>query len=182
MQEDTNREYQPDLPFAELKSIPQKPAGGDAVILFHLDPEMKANLVKAVKLQNLTITGILNSLIKDYISSIGQLYKTLKPKAKTGRGNVNLHEIQLVKEYMRKMHPKEVRTKEIACYVGCSQTRARGLMDLLSGVNNDKKAKDAVFDSKGFLVGMNDDKKPAAYFIFKDNETGFGINGRQESF
>ena len=79
-------------------------------------------------------------------------------KGKTGRGNIDLLQIQKVKEYMRK-HPEGVLPVDVARYVGCHPVRAMRLLDLLSGVENRES---------DFLVYEDDMAKPIRYFISKD--------------
>jgi len=55
--------------------------------------------------------------------------------------------------------------------VGCSQARALIILNILSGVSNDREKDGAEFVPKDFLVGENDDK-PVTYFIYKDKELG----------
>ncbi|MCL2879051.1 MAG: hypothetical protein FWF29_02285, partial [Treponema sp.] len=105
-------------------------------------------------------------LITDYLDGLKVL---LKPKKKTGRGNRDEGQIEKVKEFLRKQHPYPVRQNEVARFVGCEQARAGRLLDLLSGVSGDKNN---AFDSTDFLVGVNDERKPITYFIFKDRELG----------
>jgi hypothetical protein len=155
------------LPFVERYAPPKEKE--DTVILFHLPTMTKKALADQARLEGLSVTGLLNALISGYISGkVEKLKQALKPA--TGRGNVNEAEISLAKEFLRKMHPRQARLKDIAGFAGVSNARARGLMDLLSGVSNDKAGEG--FDAKSFLVGINDDVKPAAYFIFKDEKLG----------
>jgi hypothetical protein len=155
------------LPFVEYYEPPKEKE--DTVILFHLPMITKKTLADQARLEGLSVTGLLNALISDYISGkVEKLKQSLKPA--TGRGNVNETEINLAKGYLRKIHPKYARLKDIAEFAGVSNARARGLMDLLSGVSNDKAGEE--FDTKSFLVGINDDVKPATYFISKDEKLG----------
>lgn len=154
------------------------PESNDSVIIFHIPATLKDDLVKIIKKQNLTITGILISLIRSYINMHGYLYK-LKHifKPKTGRGNVKIDQHDLVKEFMRKEYPKPVRPIQIAEYITkktgekITQARATRLLDNLSGLSDDKD-KDGNKMPEGFLVGSNDDDKPITYFIFLDKELG----------
>jgi hypothetical protein len=153
------------LPFVEYYEPTKEKE--NTVILFHLPMMIKKTFAEQARLEGLSITGLLNTLISDYISSkVEKLKQTIKPT--TGRGNVNEAEINLAKDYLRRIHPKTARLKDIADFAGVSNARARGLMDLLSGVSNDKAEEE--FDTKSFLVGINDDVKPATYFIFKDEK------------
>jgi hypothetical protein len=143
----------------------------DATVLFHIKRANKEKFTEIAKLEGLSFTGLLNALIVDYISNSLDKLKQLKPK-KTGRGNTNVEEIEKAKEYFRRMHPNPVRKIELANYIGCSQTRALIILNILSGVSNDKEKDDAEFIPKDFLVGENDDQKPLTYFIYKDKELG----------
>ena len=155
------------------KSKLEPPAVADTTILFHLPAEKKQALIKAVKRQNLTIKGILNNLIDDYLDKLKQAVKP--EKKKTGRGNTNLDEIEKAKAFLRKMHPKPIRKVELSNYVGCSQARALIILNILSGVSNDKEKDGAEFVSKDFLVGENDDTRPTTYFVAKDRELGIEL-------
>jgi len=152
--------------FTDLK--PDPPIE-DTTVLFHIQRANKERFADMAKLEGLSLTGLLNALIADYIS--GRLAK-LKEKIKTGRGNANVGEIDKAKEFFRKMHPKPVRKVELANYIGCSQARALIILNILSGVSNDKEKEGAEFVSKDFLVGENDDQNPLTYFIYKDKEMG----------
>jgi len=141
-----------------------EPPVSDTTVLFHIQRANKEKFADIAKLEGLSVTGLLNALILDYIKS--------KIKPKTGRGNANLDEIERAKEFFRKMHPKPIRKVELANYVGCSQARALIILNILSGVSNDKEKDGAEFISKDFIVGENDDTRPLTYFIFKDKELG----------
>jgi len=84
---------------------------------------------------------------------------------KTGRGNINVEEIGKAKEFFRKMHPRPIRKVELAKAVGCSQTRALIILNMLSGVSNDMNKEGAVFIPKDFLV----------YEAYKDGYLRYGI-------
>ena len=71
--------------------------------------------------------------------------------------NHDSDQVEKAKEFMRSKHPEGVRIFDIAQYVGCSQSRAARIIDLLS------KGTD-------FLVYMDDEKRPTHYFIDKDVE------------
>jgi len=92
--------------------------------------------------------------------------------AKTGRGNANTAEIELVKNYLRKIHPETARKMDIAKATGLGQDRVLIILNLLSGVSDDNKDDDAEFVPKNFLVYDIDDEKECRYGIFKDNNTG----------
>jgi len=154
------------------KSKLEPPAVSDTTILFHLPTEKKQALIKTVKLQNLTIKGILNNLIDDYLDKLKQAVKP--EKKKMGRGNTNLDEIEKAKAFFRREHPRPIRKVELAKAVGCSQARALIILNVLSGVSNDKEKDGAEFVSKDFLVGENDDQRPLTYFISKDKKLGIG--------
>ena len=85
-------------------------------------------------------------------------------RAPTGRGNIRTDEVDKVKAYMRQ-HPEGVTAVVIAKNVGCSQARARGLLDYLSG-----GTVDSVNTDNSFLVSMDDEVHPPIYRIFKDKE------------
>ena len=149
---------QPDLPFKELKNITQKTEAEKAAILFHLSRNSKNRLVELVKMQRLSVTKLINELINDYIHKFKQEEKPLKKK--TGRGNIDWIQIEKVKELMRKHDPEGVRLQDIANYVGCSNARARGLIDILSDTHT----------QKDFLVSEDWEVKPIRYYIFLDAE------------
>jgi len=166
LREGTLKDYNPNQPylFPWLKPEPPVP---DTTVLFHIQRANKEKFADIAKLEGLSVTGLLNALILDYIKS-----KIEKIKPKTGRGNTNLNEIDKAKEFFRKMHPRPIRKVELANYVGCSQARALIILNILSGVSNDKEKDGAEFSSKDFLVGENDDQNPLTYFIYKDKEMG----------
>jgi hypothetical protein len=150
-----------------FKEYKPEPPPADTTILFHIQSGNKEKFANIAKQEGLSVTGLLNTLIADYITS--RLSK-LKEKVKTGRGNANLDEIEKAKEYFRKMHPKPIRKVELANYIGCTQARALIILNVLSGVSNDKEK--GAFIPKDFLVGENDDQNPLTYFIYKDKELG----------
>jgi len=84
----------------------------------------------------------------------------------TGRGHIDIDQINKAKEYLRMIHPKGARQIDIAKFVGCEQARAGRLMDLLSGVSGNANS------DKSFLVFADDEIKPTEYRIFRDTETG----------
>jgi hypothetical protein len=152
------------LPYDELENYtpPGKPA--DAVILFHLTQDIKDDVAKAAKLQAKSVTGLLNDIIRDYLGGFKRLIKP--EKKKTGRGNVDLEQLEKAKELMRKMHPEGVRAIEIANYVGCSNARARGLMDLLSEYSE---------NNPDFLVYEDGGERSTLYFISRDDKLGIRL-------
>jgi hypothetical protein len=152
------------LPFHELKDYSPHQKPDDAVILFHITQEMKDDVAKVARLQAKSITGLLNLIIGDYLESFKQL---LKPKKPTGRGHVDLDQLEKAKELLRKKHPEGVRAIEVANHAGCSQARARGLLDLLSGHCDDNE--NTVTD---FLVYEDSEVKPTRYYIYKDDKLG----------
>jgi len=149
------KDYTPDPPIT------------DATVLFHIQRQNKEKFADIAKLEGLSVAGLLNRLIADYIKS-----KLEKIKPKTGRGNTNVDEIEKAKEFFRKMHPRPVRKVELANYIGCSQARALIILNILSGVSNDRDKEGAEFVPKDFLVGENDDMRPTTYFIYKDKALG----------
>jgi hypothetical protein len=154
------------LPFVEYYEPPEEKE--DTVILFHLPMVIKKALADQARLEGLSVTGLLNALISDYISGrLEKLKQALKPK--TGRGNINLGEINLAKEFLRKNHPHTVRIVDIANYCGVKQARAARLVDMLSGAENKgDSASDEINDS--FLVYQDEDTGRVG--IFKDEELG----------
>jgi hypothetical protein len=154
------------LPLDELNNYkpPEKPVNSS--ILFQIPAPLKDDLIRIIKLQNLTFKGLLNGLITDYLET---LKSPFKQKIKTGRGNVNKTEINLAKEYLRKKHPQPVRIVDIANYCNVKQTRAARLVDLLSGgENKGDSASKEINDS--FLVYQDEDTGEVG--IFKDEELG----------
>jgi hypothetical protein len=157
-----------------LFDIPQEPPVQDTTVLFHIKRANKEKFADIAKLEGLSVTGLLNVLISDYISSkLEKLKQAVKPK--TGRGNTNVEEIDKAKAFFRQEHPRPIRKVELAKAVGCSQARALIILNILSGVSNDKEKDGAEFVSKDFLVGENDDCKPLTYFISKDKVLGIGL-------
>jgi len=144
--------------------IKPEPPVQDTTVLFHIQRANKEKFADIAKLEGLSVTGLLNALILDYIKS--------KIKPKTGRGNTNLEEIEKAKEFFRKMHPKPIRKVELANYVGCSQARALIILNILSGVSNDKEKDGAEFVSKDFLVYEDDEDGYTRYGIYKDVQGG----------
>ena len=84
-------------------------------------------------------------------------------KKKTGRGNIDVVQIEKAKELFRKKHPQGVRQTEIANYVGCSPMRAARLIDRLSGRMDGRGC--------GFTVYEDDFTKPTLFYISRDTET-----------
>jgi hypothetical protein len=74
---------------------------------------------------------------------------------KTGRTHVDTELLEKTKEYMRSRKQEGVRAIEISEHIGCSQSMALRVLDLLS-IGTD------------FLVYMDDEKKPMHYYIAKD--------------
>jgi hypothetical protein len=154
------------LPFVEYYEPPKEKE--DTVILFHLPMLIKKTLSEQASIEGLSVTGLLNALISDYISrKLERLKQAVKPK--TGRGNINLDEIKLAKEFLRKNYPKQVRIVDLANYCGVKQARAARLVDLLSGgENKGDSASDEINDS--FLVWQDDDTGKVG--IWKDDVLG----------
>jgi len=142
-------------------------SGDNTTLSAKLPKELKKEFVTAIKSRNLTVEKVISQLITEYIASL----KRAKEKKKTGRGNIDLDQLELTKEYIRYQHPVEVRAIEVSEYLTkkqgqkVSQARATRLLDILSGGENGLSGQE-------FLVGMNDDEKPTTYFIFKDVELG----------
>jgi len=133
---------------------------GDTVILFHLKKNNKETLADQAKLEGLTVTGLLNALIADYLAKKLEAVKAVVKK--TGRGNIDRGAIEKLKELMRNKAPEGVRLQDIAEYVGCSNARARGLIDLVSDV----------WDSNTDFLVYESEKKPTRYFIYRDGKEG----------
>jgi len=154
-----------------FKDLKHEPPIQDTTVLFHIKRANKEKFADIAKLEGLSVTGLLNVLISDYISGkVEKLKQALKPK--TGRGNTNLEEIEKAKEFFRKMHPKPIRKVELAKAVGCSQARALIILNILSGVSNDKEKDGAEFVSKDFLVYEDDEGGYTRYGIYKDAQGG----------
>jgi len=66
-------------------------------------------------------------------------------------------QVEKAKEFMRSKHPEGIRAFDLAQYVGCSQSRAARILDLLS-------------NGTDFLVYMDDKKRPTQYYIYKDEQ------------
>jgi hypothetical protein len=158
------KNYNPQQLYLFKDFIPDQPIQ-DATVLFHIQRANKEKFADIAKLEGLSLTGLLNALIVEHIKSWLE-----RKKPKTGRGNANLGEIDKAKEFFRKTHPRPIRKVELANYIGCSQARALIILNILSGVSNDKEREGAEFISKDFLVGENDDQNPLTYFIYKDKE------------
>ena len=155
--------YNPDQLYLsdELKTDPP-PINPYSTITIKIPTEYKDDLVKAIKLQNLSFKELITNLINGYLDNLKTL---LKPKKRTGRGNVNTDEIERVKNYLRSIHPNTARKVDIAKAAGVDQARCLILLNLLSGVSDDKSTE---FDSKDFLVYEDDDGKYLTYGIYKD--------------
>ena len=131
----------------------------DDVILFHIKRKNKETLAYQAKLEGLSVTGLLNALIADYISKkLETVKQVLKPK--TGRGNIDWERLEKAKELIRSK-PEGVRLQDIAVYCGCSNARARGLIDILSDTHTQKE----------FLV-YEGEEKPTRYYIYSDELRG----------
>jgi len=150
------------FPFIDISEIPISPI--DTVILFHIEKPVKDDLAEQAKKQGVSITKLLNGIIKDYLSSLGQIIKK-----KTGRGNRATDQIEKAKAFLREKHPGTVRLADIANRCHVSQARAARLVDLLSGgENKGDSASDGINDS--FLVYQ--DEETGKVGIFKDVELG----------
>ena len=90
--------------------------------------------------------------------------------SKTGRGNVKTDDVELVKNYLRSIHPDTARKFDIAKSTGLKQDRVLIILNLLSGVSDDDKDEDAEFVPRDFLVYDTGDEKDTRYGIFKDKE------------
>jgi antitoxin component of RelBE/YafQ-DinJ toxin-antitoxin module len=145
---------------------PMPEARAVATLSARLPKEVKNEFKAVVRSRSLTIENVLSQLVREYIASL-----TKPREKKTGRGNKDTEQLDLVKEYIRNRHPIEVRAIEVSEYLTrkqgekVSQARATRLLDILSGGIDGLSGQE-------FLVGMNDDEKPTTYFIFKDAELG----------
>ena len=74
---------------------------------------------------------------------------------KHGRSHIDSEQVEKAKEFMRSKHPAGIRAFDLAQHVGCTNTRALHILDLLS------KGTD-------FLIYMDDEKRPTRFFISKD--------------
>ena len=90
-------------------------------------------------------------MLRDFIASF--------EKPKTGRGNVNIDQVEATKAYMRQ-HPEGITAKDIADFVGCSQVRAGRLLDYLSEAT----------EANSFLVYSDEETYPPIYYIYQDKE------------
>ena len=135
----------------------------DAVILFHIPIELKASLIAESKNRKISMTKLINRFIVESLA---------KKIVTTGRGNADIDAIEKTKEYLRMKHPQCIRPNELAKYINKPQARALRILDLLSGVSNDRDKEGAEFLSRDFLVYVNDDISPTTYGIFKDVERG----------
>jgi hypothetical protein len=97
----------------------------------------------------------------------------------TGRGNTNVEEIERVKDFLRSIHPETARKFDIAKATGLGQDRILIIINLLSGVSEDKKEEDAEFVPKDFLVFDEDDEKDTHYGIWKDIKLGIKYGEKQ---
>jgi len=91
---------------------------------------------------------------------------------KGGRGNVNVGEIEKVKGYLRVIHPETARKVDIAKATNLGQNRVLIILNLLSGVSDDKKDDDAEFVPKDFLLYEDIEEKETRYGIAKDLKLG----------
>ena len=97
---------------------------------------------------------------------------------KTGRGNCNVDEIERVKKYFRDTYPDKMRKMDIAKSLGINQARTLIILNLLSGVSEDKKDEGAEFVPKDFLIYEDEDSGEMRYGIYKDVEMGI-YNGEK---
>jgi len=99
------------------------------------------------------LTGLLNELVSSYIT----------PKRKTGRGNVDLAQIEKAKGLLRGRRPRGASVADIARHVGCSRQRAERLLDILSGGSDGRQ-----YD---FTVYEDDSARPPLFYIAKDAQS-----------
>jgi hypothetical protein len=153
-------------------TVETEPPKTNSVILFHLPRTVKETVSLLAKKQGLSITRLLNDLIGGYITA--QTPPPPPQKKKTGRGNVDTEQIELVKQFMRQRHPDGVRIAEIAVYVEdntgreCTPARAARLLDILSGGSDGR--------DYSFIVYEDDFVKPVLFYIGKD----FEVTGSHE--
>jgi hypothetical protein len=130
----------------------------DAVLLFHLPFELKANLEAEAKQRKLSMTKLVNALIADCL------------KKKTGRGNrANDHE--LVMDYLRKIHPETASGIMIARETGIDRGRVMIILNNLSGLKDNYAAGDTDGEFP-FLVYEQGEDRHTEYGISKDVENG----------
>jgi hypothetical protein len=122
----------------------------NTTLLVQLPADLKLQALVKAKQEKKYLSEIIRAALLDFIT----------PKKTTGRGNINTDQIEKAKEYLRSNHPIPIRAVDLANYVGCEQTRAARILDLLSGAEN---------SNTDFLVYVDDDSR---YGIFKDTESG----------
>ena len=76
---------------------------------------------------------------------------------KHGRTHIDSAQVEKAKEFMRSRQPAGIRAFDLAQHVGCTNSRALHILDLLS------KGTD-------FLVYMDDEKRLTHFYIAKDVE------------
>jgi hypothetical protein len=91
---------------------------------------------------------------------------------KTGRGNVVIEDVEKVKEYLRGIFPGKARQMDIAICTGIEESRVLGILNLLSGVSEDKKDDGSEFMPKDFLIFQDDEGRDTRFGIWKDAKTG----------
>ena len=129
-----------------------EPRKAGSVILFHLPRTVKESLADKARKEGKSTTGMLNELIAAYIT----------PKKKVGRGNVDVGQVEKVKQILRARHPGGVGASEIARHVGCTRVRAERLLDILSGGSDGRQYDFTVYE---------DDSSPALFYMAKDSKT-----------
>jgi len=160
-------------------------------IIFYIPKDLKQQLISCIKQKNLTIDGILKQLISDWIGSISgtvaaatQVIKKhttietqlnpenpTEPKTtQTGRGH-RADDNELVKDYLRSIHPNTARKVQIAKNTGLDQARVLIILNNLSGLENTYEG-GIKNDSKFSFLVYESCNKPITYGIFKDEETG----------
>jgi len=135
-----------------------RPREADSVILFHLPRAAKEAIATRARLKGTSVTKLLNDLIAGLIVAV-------PAKKKTGRGNIDVAQVEAAKRLLRERHPEGVRISEIAAAVGCPQARAARLLDRLSGncCENENT-------NTEFLVWEDDFSRPPLFYIAKDTE------------
>jgi hypothetical protein len=79
---------------------PAQEESGNSTVSARLPREVKNEFLTAVQSRNLTIGEALSQLVREYIAS----FSKTKEK-KTGRGNKDVDQLELTKEYIRNQHP-----------------------------------------------------------------------------
>lgn len=155
--------YNPDqlTLFKELKLDP--PVSLESQVLFYLPTEIKQDLIKSIKLQNLTLKGFFNNAVKDFLDGLTKK-EVKKEPVKTGRGNISKEPEEVAKKLLREVFPGGIKAITLARVIGNGFTQAQAMrvLDNLSG-NTDGRA-------YSFLVFYDEDE--GVYSIYKDDVLG----------